>query len=67
MELIAVMKLPVWNHVTMEEWGNMSQVFMAFWQTPEQVSDLIGLGWLRARFQHFLPTICQRSVKPGQQ
>jgi putative transposase len=25
-----------------------------FWQTPDQVSDLIGQGWLRARFQHFL-------------
>jgi hypothetical protein len=25
-----------------------------FWQRPEQVSDLIGYGWLRRRFQDFL-------------
>jgi transposase len=25
-----------------------------FWQRPEQVSDLIGQGWLRARVQDFL-------------
>jgi len=32
----------------------LTESLQPFWQTPEQVSDLIGQGWLRLRFQDFL-------------